>query len=163
PRKARQRALARAVEQPLAPQALLELLERELQGAEPARLEQLDHQLVLAALRIELDGAEGEHVQAVGRLEADAPHAIAKAHRAPPGTGVTPAARGATESKSTSPASLPVSRRLTPTSITQAPSFTMSPVIMRGRPAATQSTSARRVCSARSRVRVWHMVTVAWR
>ena len=47
-RKARQRALAARVEEPLGLQPLLELLEGQLQGAEPARLEQLDHQLVLA-------------------------------------------------------------------------------------------------------------------
>src|SRR5262249_27363226 len=33
-------------------------------------------------LRIDLDGAEGQHVQPVGGLEADAPHAVAKQHRA---------------------------------------------------------------------------------
>ena len=71
-----------------------------------------------------------------------------------PAITVIAPARDCTDSKSTSPASLPVSRRFMPTSMTQAPSFTMSPVIMRGRPAATQSTSARRVCAARSRVRV---------
>jgi hypothetical protein len=50
-----------------------------------------------------------------------------------------------------------------PTSITHAPSFTMSFVTVPGRPAATHRTSARRVCAARSRVRVWHIVTVACR
>src|SRR5207249_707150 len=81
----------------------------------------------------------------------------------PPGTGVIARARAATLANSTSPTSLPVSRRLIPTSITHAPSFTMSPVTVRGRPAATQRTSARRVCAARSRVRVGHIATVARR
>src|SRR2546427_12733085 len=236
-------------------QPLLELLEGQRQRAEPPRLEQLHHQLVLAALRIALDGPEGEHVQAVGGLEADPTDPVAEqygaelralvlerevgvaravdlevadlaldphgreplferrgqpprelgdapdralAHDAvsprprsaarrpppsdrsaassvvlrsiatvsrptPPGTGVTPPARWATDSKSTSPARVPVSRRLTPTSITHAPSFTMSPVIMRGRPAATQSTSARRVGSAGARRPAGRVVTGAWR
>src|SRR6267143_4103111 len=243
PRKSRQLALAGLVEEPFRLQARLQLLERELQRAQPFGLEQLDDQLVFAALGVDLDAAEGHHVQAVGRLELDAVATIAKQddpnlrvrvlqgevrvpravqavvrdlaldphgreailehllqasrqlgdreHRArrahatpswrsvarkvlrrsiaivigptPPGTGVIARARAATLSNSTSPTSLPVSRRLIPTSITQAPSFTMSPVTVRGRPAATQRTSARRVCAARSRVRVWHMVTVAWR
>ena len=81
-REPRQRALAARVEEALGRQPLLELLEGQLQGAEATRLQQLDHQLVLAALRVDLDGAERHHVQAVGRLEADAPHAVAKEHRA---------------------------------------------------------------------------------
>src|SRR4030095_5972425 len=55
-----------------------------------------------------------------------------------PGTGVIARAFGLTEAKSTSPASLPVSSRLVPTSITTTPSLTMSPVTMRTPPAATQ-------------------------
>src|SRR5690242_1312577 len=50
----------------------------------------------------------------------------------PPGTGVMARARLAADSKSTSPASLPVSRRFTPTSMTTAPSLIMSPVMKRG-------------------------------
>ena len=51
-----------------------------------------------------------------------------------------------------------------------APAFSLRPVgggspvdlaSLRGRPAATQRMSARRVWNARSRVRVWHIVTVA--
>ena len=48
-----------------------------------------------------------------------------------------------------------------PTSMTTAPGFTMSAVIICGRPAATIRMSARRVCDARSRVRLWQTVTVA--
>src|SRR5712691_367174 len=81
----------------------------------------------------------------------------------PPGTGVMARALRLADSKSTSPASLPVSRRLIPTSMTTAPSLIISPVTTPALPAATQSTSARRQCSPKSRVRVWHMVTVAWR
>src|SRR5215470_5212933 len=72
----------------------------------------------------------------------------------PPGTGVMARARLDADSKSTSPASLPESRRFTPTSMTTAPSLIMSPVMKRGRPAATQRMSARRQCAPRSRVRV---------
>ena len=51
--------------------------------------------------------------------------------------------------------------RLVPTSITVAPSPTMSAVISPGEPAAAISTSARRQVAARSRVREWQWVTVA--
>ena len=57
PRKARQRALAALRRRaPRRVEPHLELLERELERAEPARLQQLDHELVLAALRVDLDG-----------------------------------------------------------------------------------------------------------
>src|SRR5690606_6934145 len=59
---------------------------------------------------------------------------------------------------------LPVSgsvTRLTPTSTSATPSLTRSPVTMPGTPAAATMTSAVRVCAARSRVPVWHRVTVA--
>ena len=78
----------------------------------------------------------------------------------PPGTGVMSDATWRTPSKSTSPTSrVPLAVcssgiRFIPTSITTAPDFTMSAVIMRGRPAATIRMSARRVCAARSRVRL---------
>jgi hypothetical protein len=72
----------------------------------------------------------------------------------PPGTGVMARALRLADSKSTSPTSFPVSSRLIPTSMITAPSFTMSPVTTPALPAATQRTSARRVCAARSRVRV---------
>ena len=49
-----------------------------------------------------------------------------------------------------------------PTSSTVAPGLTMSAVIRPGTPAAATTMSARRVWSARSRVPVWQMVTVAF-
>ena len=73
--------LAALGEEALGAQTRLELLERELERAEPARLQQLDHELVLAALRVDLEAAEREHVLAVARLEADAPHPVAEEHR----------------------------------------------------------------------------------
>ena len=79
----------------------------------------------------------------------------------PPGTGVISPARSTALSKSTSPTS-PSSVRLMPTSITAAPGLTQSPGIMRGRPTAATSTSARRQTSPRSRVREWQTVTVAF-
>ena len=48
-------------------------------------------------------------------------------------------------------------------SITHAPCFTWSGPIRFGRPTATTSTSARRVCSIKSRVSFWQTVTVALR
>ena len=81
----------------------------------------------------------------------------------PPGTGVMTEALDSTAAKSTSPHSLPVSgSRLTPTSITTAPSDTMSAVTNFGRPMATTRISAPRVTSARSRVRLCAIVTVAF-
>src|SRR5262249_53181937 len=81
-RKARQLALARLIEETFGLQARLQLLERQLERAEPLGLQQLDHHLVFAALRVHLDAAEGDHVQAVRRLELDAPRAIAEEHGA---------------------------------------------------------------------------------
>ena len=52
--------------------------------------------------------------------------------------------------------------RFTPTSMTTAPSFTMSPVTNAAHPAAAQRMSARRQCPARS-ARPWRIVTVACR
>ncbi len=80
----------------------------------------------------------------------------------PRGTGVISAARSAAASKSTSPTS-PSSVRLIPTSITVAPGLTQSPCTIRGRPTAATRTSARRHTAGRSRVREWHIVTVALR
>ena len=54
------------------------------------------------------------------------------------------------------------STRLTPTSSTAAPGLTMSAVMMLGTPAAAITMSASRTCVARSRVPVWHRVTVAF-
>ena len=78
----------------------------------------------------------------------------------PPGTGVIFAATSLTDSKSTSPASLP-STRFMPTSITVAPGLTISAVMNRGRPMATIKMSALRATAGRSRVRLWQTVTVA--
>ena len=78
----------------------------------------------------------------------------------PPGTGVIARARSAAASKSTSPTS-PSSVRFVPTSITTAPSRTISPVTSRGEPTAAISTSASRQTAPRSRVREWQCVTVA--
>ena len=78
----------------------------------------------------------------------------------PPGTGVMAPAIWRTDSKSTSPHSLP-STRLMPTSITVAPGFTISAVTNRGWPMAAIKMSAWRVISGRFRVRLWQIVTVA--
>ena len=103
----------------------------------------------------------------------------------PPGTGVIAAARAAASAKWTSPTrawpfwrnrasrfSWPARRssartgsviRLIPTSITTAPSLTKSPRTRPGRPTEATSRSASRQTAARSRVREWQTVTVAWR
>ena len=83
-REARQRrACGPRSNSPSAVQPRLELLEGELQGAEPLRLQQLDDQLVLAALRRRPRRRRSAmHVQAVARLEADAPRAVAEQHAA---------------------------------------------------------------------------------
>ena len=78
----------------------------------------------------------------------------------PPGLGETQPATSQTSS-ATSPASLP-STRETPTSSTAAPGLTMSPLMIPGTPAAATTMSAWRTCAARSRVPVWHSVTVAF-
>src|SRR3989339_312074 len=83
----------------------------------------------------------------------------------PPGTGVIYEHLGATSSKRTSPASLkPVfvsaSTLVIPTSITTAPSFTISPLRKPGTPSAAIIISAFSVCSFRFLVRLWHIVTV---
>ena len=81
----------------------------------------------------------------------------------PPGTGVMTEAFGSMAAKSTSPHSLPVSgSRFTPTSMTTAPSATISAVTNFGRPMATTRISAWRVTSVRLRVRLWVIVTVAF-
>src|SRR3954452_10612818 len=78
----------------------------------------------------------------------------------PPGLGATYPATSTT-SGATSPAILPLTR-LTPTSRTAAPDLTMSAVIRPGTPAAATTMSADRTCADRSRVPVWHSVTVAF-
>src|SRR5262249_4148669 len=74
-REARRRPLARGIEYPPRAQTLLELLEGELQGAPAFRLEELDPQRVAPALGVDLERAEGQHVQAVARLEPHPPRA----------------------------------------------------------------------------------------
>src|SRR5262249_31676208 len=78
----------------------------------------------------------------------------------PPGTGARYPATLATSS-ATSPVS-PASVRVIPTSTTAAPGLIMSAVISPGRPAAATTMSARDTSAARSRVPVWHSVTVAF-
>ncbi len=81
----------------------------------------------------------------------------------PPGTGVITDAFGSIAAKSTTPQSEPVSGSwLTPTSMTTAPSATMSAVTNLGRPMATTRISALRVTDGRSTVRLWATVTVAF-
>ncbi len=72
-RKGRQRALAGGVEQALGLELLLELLEGELERARALGLEQLDDELVLPAVGVDVEAAEGEHLEAVLGLEAHAP------------------------------------------------------------------------------------------
>src|ERR1700689_2167048 len=79
----------------------------------------------------------------------------------PPGTGVIQAARVAAAANSTSPTSLPSALRLIPTSNTAAPGRTPSPGMKPALPTAATSTSARSTSARRSRVPVWHTVTVA--
>src|SRR5262249_45967050 len=78
----------------------------------------------------------------------------------PPGTGVMWEARSAAAANSTSPTSLPVGRRLMPTSMTTAPGFTQAPLMSSGTPTAATRMSARGTSAARSLL-LWQMVTVA--
>jgi len=78
----------------------------------------------------------------------------------PPGLGATNPATSATNG-STSPTILP-STRLTPTSSTAAPGLIISAATMPGAPAAATTMSACRSSRGRSRVPVWHRVTVAF-
>ena len=77
----------------------------------------------------------------------------------PPGTGVMASVRGATDSKCTSPTRrkplflLASAMRFTPTSITTAPSRTISPRTNSGWPIAAMRISACLVCFARSALR----------
>ena len=80
----------------------------------------------------------------------------------PPGTGVIADATAETPAKSTSPHNLPASLRFMPTSMITAPGLTMSAVTVLRRPTAATSTSACRVCDARSAVALWQIVTVAF-
>ena len=79
---------------------------------------------------------------------------------APPGTGVMYDAFSIT-SGATSPQTLPSALRLMPTSMTTAPSFTMSGVMKPALPTAATRISARRQTSARFCVRLWQ-ITQEW-
>ena len=72
-RQGRQRALALGREQALRVEPPLELLERELEGAEAERLELLDHELEPTSLRVDGERARGHHGEAVLDLEAQPP------------------------------------------------------------------------------------------
>ncbi len=81
----------------------------------------------------------------------------------PPGTFEMRDAREMQSSRSTSPQSFPVSgSRLTPTSMITAPGLTMSFLTSLARPMAGTRMSAEAQICARSRVREWTMVTVAF-
>ena len=70
-RERRQGALAGGVEESLGGEALLELLEGELQGAAAARLHGLGDQLQLATALVDGDAAAHQHGEAVGGAEAE--------------------------------------------------------------------------------------------
>ena len=76
------RLLARGIEQALGFQALLQLLEGELQRAETDRLDVLDVNLVLAARFVDADGAAHGDVQAVLGAKLQAHELIAEADAA---------------------------------------------------------------------------------
>ena len=80
-RQQRQRTLARRGEQPFGLEPALQLLEGELERAEPARLEVLTDDLHLAARLVDLELAAGDDVLAVGGLEAEQPQVAAEHHR----------------------------------------------------------------------------------
>ncbi len=67
--RAGQRPLARLLEQALGGELLLELLERELQRAQPMRLHVLADELILALRVVDADAAAHDDVQSVFGLE----------------------------------------------------------------------------------------------
>ena len=73
PWKARQRPLARGLEEALGREFLLELLERELQSAVSLRLEKLDQQLIFATRFENIDAPTRQHRHAVLRFEFQIP------------------------------------------------------------------------------------------
>ena len=81
PRQQRQRTLARRGEQAFGLEPALQLLEGELERAEPARLEVLTDDLHLAARLVDLELAARDDVLAVGGLEAEQPQVAAEHHR----------------------------------------------------------------------------------
>ena len=58
-----------AANRPFGRELFLELLEGQLQCAQPLRLQQLHLQLILAANLVDIDAAARQHCQAIGRLE----------------------------------------------------------------------------------------------
>ena len=74
PRQRRQRTLPRRIEEPFGLQALLQLLERELQGAQAVRLHVLADDLVLALRLVHAQPAARDDVQAVLGLEPQVAH-----------------------------------------------------------------------------------------
>jgi len=77
----RQRPLAPGIEEPLPTEPILELLEGELEGSDPLRLEDLNDELVLAPRGVDVEGAEGEDLEAIRRLEPEVAEARAEEHR----------------------------------------------------------------------------------
>ena len=71
-----------ASKSPSASSFLLSCSKASWSAAEPLRLEQLDHELVLAAIGVHVEPAEGQHLQAVLDLEAHAPAPPAEEHAA---------------------------------------------------------------------------------
>ena len=69
-----QRPLPPGVEEPLGGEPGLQLLEGELERAQAFRLQHLAHELVLAPDGVDVEPAEREDVEPVGRLEAHPPH-----------------------------------------------------------------------------------------
>src|SRR5207245_8712112 len=82
PRKLRERPLAPGVEEALGLEPRLELLDGDLERAEPLRLHELDDHLVFPAGGVDLEAPERQHVQAVLGLEADAAQAVPEEHDA---------------------------------------------------------------------------------
>ena len=80
-----QRPLPPGVEEPLGGEPGLQLLEGELERAEALRLQHLAHELVLAPDGVDVEPAEREDVEPVGRLEAHTPHRGSGRGRPAPG------------------------------------------------------------------------------
>jgi len=75
-------ALPGGIEEALFLELLLELLELELEGADPAGLHVLDQELVFSVGEIDVDLAEGDHLQPILGLEPEA-----RGHSPPHGAG----------------------------------------------------------------------------
>ena len=80
PRQHRQRPLARLIEQPFGGEPPLQLLERQLQRAQPARLERLADDLILALGVVDAHAAARDDVLAVLDLELEEPRRRAEHH-----------------------------------------------------------------------------------